>query len=188
MASLLSLQPSKTVEEKRELTRSKILNSPALPSSSGLLTSFGGLKREESISKSMTLNRNVLGVVVKKSKVDKNEAEKKKTGDKVDSGKNVVDHTKKEVKNSKEIGDNVDTNNSEVDTKNEMKTKEKVKTNILDTSKSDDTKIMNNVETNKIDFYDVNEIKSDAKVESIAVNGSNSLLLIGDYSSSDNSD
>ncbi|KOB70015.1 Uncharacterized protein OBRU01_16297 [Operophtera brumata] len=70
MASLLALRPSKSIEEKKELTRNKILNSPALPSSSGLLTSFGGLKKEESLSKSAQLTRNALGIAIKKSKVD----------------------------------------------------------------------------------------------------------------------
>lgn len=46
------------------------MNSPALPSSSGLLTSFGGLKKEESLSKSVQLTRNALGIAIKKNNVD----------------------------------------------------------------------------------------------------------------------
>ncbi|XP_049872761.1 coiled-coil domain-containing protein 130 homolog [Pectinophora gossypiella] len=70
MASLLSLRPSRSIEEKQNHTRSKILNSPALPSSSGLLTSFGGLKKEESLSKSAPLTRNALGITIKRSKTE----------------------------------------------------------------------------------------------------------------------
>lgn len=70
LASLLALRPSRSIEENKELTRNIILNSPALPSSSGLLTSFGGLKKEESLSKSVQLSRNALGIAIKRSKVD----------------------------------------------------------------------------------------------------------------------
>ncbi|XP_046977768.1 coiled-coil domain-containing protein 130 homolog [Vanessa cardui] len=70
MASLLSLRPSRSIEEKHSVARSKILNSPALPSSSGLLTSFGGLKKEESISKAVPLTRNSLGIMIKRNKIN----------------------------------------------------------------------------------------------------------------------
>ncbi|RVE50820.1 hypothetical protein evm_004569 [Chilo suppressalis] len=70
MASLLSLRPSRSIEEKESQVRNKILNTPALPSSSGLLTSFGGLKKEESLSKTSMLSRNSLGITIKKSKPD----------------------------------------------------------------------------------------------------------------------
>lgn len=70
MASLLSLRPSQSIEESQSTTRNKILNTPALPSSSGLLTSFGGLKKEESLSKSVPLSRNALGIMVKTKKVE----------------------------------------------------------------------------------------------------------------------
>lgn len=70
MASLLSLRPSRSIEEKQNYTRNKILNSPALPSSSGLLTSFGGLKKEDSLSKTTPLSRNSLGIMIKKPKLD----------------------------------------------------------------------------------------------------------------------
>ncbi|XP_063534839.1 coiled-coil domain-containing protein 130 homolog [Cydia strobilella] len=70
MATLLSLRPSKSIEEKQTSTRTKILNTPALPSSSGLLTSFGGLKKEESLSKNASLTRNALGIMIKKKRVE----------------------------------------------------------------------------------------------------------------------
>ncbi|CAH0720242.1 unnamed protein product, partial [Brenthis ino] len=72
MASLLSLRPSRSSEEAQKVNRNKLLHSPALPSSSGLLTSFGGLKKEESLSKSMPLTRNSLGITIKKSKQNEN--------------------------------------------------------------------------------------------------------------------
>lgn len=70
LASLLSLRPSRSIEETQNHTRSKILNTPALPSSSGLLTSFGGLKKEDSLSKTPLLNRNTLGILIKKPKIE----------------------------------------------------------------------------------------------------------------------
>ncbi|CAH2085045.1 unnamed protein product [Euphydryas editha] len=72
MAALLALRPSRTIEEKQSAVRSKIINSPALPSSSGLLTSFGGLKKEESLSKTVPLTRNSLGITIKRSKPNEN--------------------------------------------------------------------------------------------------------------------
>ncbi|KAJ8716426.1 hypothetical protein PYW07_003053 [Mythimna separata] len=72
MASLLALRPSRSIEETQNNTRIKILNMPALPSSSGLLTSFGGLKKEESLSKSTLLTRQTLGITFKRTKVDNN--------------------------------------------------------------------------------------------------------------------
>lgn len=72
LANLLSLKPSKSIEEKQIHVRKSILNSPALPSSSGLITSFGGLKKEEQLKKSKMLSRNLLGISVKK-KINKTE-------------------------------------------------------------------------------------------------------------------
>lgn len=95
MASLLSLCPSRSIEEKQNLTRKNILNSPALPSSSGLITSFGGLKKEEQLSKSMALTRNTLGITVKRNKL---ETEENKT--------KVVDSMQKS-ENCEEAGDNL---------------------------------------------------------------------------------
>lgn len=68
LASLLSLRPSRSIEETQSVVRNKILNSPALPSSSGLITSFGGLKKEESLSKTSSLTRNTLGITLKNTK------------------------------------------------------------------------------------------------------------------------
>lgn len=68
LASLLALRPSRSIEESHKNVRTKILNSPALPSSSGLITSFGGLKKEESLSKSSPLTRNILGITIKRNK------------------------------------------------------------------------------------------------------------------------
>lgn len=103
MASLLSLRPSKSIEETQTNTRSKILNMPALPSSSGLLTSFGGLKKEESLGKSTFLTRQTLGITFKRSKVENSSSlNKTKTaiGD-VTEDKNTVD--KAEVKDDPNI-------------------------------------------------------------------------------------
>ncbi|KAL4702573.1 hypothetical protein ACJJTC_018568 [Scirpophaga incertulas] len=75
MASLLSLRPSRSIEEKEGQLRSKIMNTPALPSSSGLLTSFGGLKKEESLSKSSVLTRTSLGITIKRNKIDETQKE-----------------------------------------------------------------------------------------------------------------
>ncbi|OWR53307.1 hypothetical protein KGM_209966 [Danaus plexippus plexippus] len=76
MAALLSLRPSRSIEESQSETRTKILNTPALPSSSGLLTSFGGLKKEESLSKSISLSRNILGITIKKAKKEDTDGDK----------------------------------------------------------------------------------------------------------------
>ncbi|CAG5002567.1 unnamed protein product [Parnassius apollo] len=73
LASLLALRPSRSIEESQSAVRSKILNSPALPSSSGLITSFGGLKKEESLSKSTSLSRNALGITIKRNKLSPKE-------------------------------------------------------------------------------------------------------------------
>nr|XP_021184383.2 coiled-coil domain-containing protein 130 homolog [Helicoverpa armigera] len=100
MASLLSLRPSRSIEESQNQTRNKILNMPALPSSSGLLTSFGGLKREESLSKSSMLTRHSLGITFKKSRVD-NSLDKAK--DKISE---VED--KNEVDDKSVVGDKIE--------------------------------------------------------------------------------
>lgn len=65
LASLLSLKPSRSIEESQNQTRNIILNSPALPSSSGLVTTFGGLKKEETLKKAFSLTRNSLGITIK---------------------------------------------------------------------------------------------------------------------------
>ncbi|KAG7298885.1 hypothetical protein JYU34_017342 [Plutella xylostella] len=95
MASLLSLRPSKSIEEKEIQNRNKLLNSPALPSSSGLLTSFGGLKKEEQLSKSTSWTRNSLGIMIKKSKPENSDTKdienKEKTTNDVGSKDNSAD-------------------------------------------------------------------------------------------------
>lgn len=150
MASLLSLRPSKTMEEKQELTRSKILNSPALPSSSGLLTSFGGLKKEESLSKSKILNRNTLGVVVKKSKID--DLKYEQTGDEItNNGTSILNISKNIIIDEKSASDKERT---ETDNNNER----------------------------------VNQKKLQAKNEYNGEMENTVPSLVGDYSSSENSD
>lgn len=98
MASLLSLHPSKSSEENLSNARSKIMNSPALPSSTGLLTSFGGLKKEDSLSKGFVLTRDKLGITVKRSKDD--EKNKKGSEESKDTIKAILD---KDVKASIEV-------------------------------------------------------------------------------------
>lgn len=111
MASLLALRSSKTVEENQSQTRSDILNSPALPSSKGLINTFGGLKKEESLKKAMQLTRNSLGINLRN---DKNE---------VDYGVNAVSVSKQSTKLS-------DTNVTKDEVvKDENKTKHEIKTN-----------------------------------------------------------
>lgn len=93
MASLLSLRPSKSIEETQTNTRSKILNMPALPSSSGLLTSFIGLKKEETLGKSTLLTRQTLGITFKRNKFE-NSSSLNTTKDErsdVSEDKNTVD-------------------------------------------------------------------------------------------------
>ncbi|KAJ0183074.1 hypothetical protein K1T71_001050 [Dendrolimus kikuchii] len=84
MAALLSLRPSRSLEENQTQVRSKIMNSSALPSSSsGLITSFGGLKNEDSLSKSIVLTRNALGINIKKNKLAENCKDKIETENKI---------------------------------------------------------------------------------------------------------
>lgn len=61
LAALLALKPSRDINEKQSDTRSEIINRPALPSSSGLITSFGGLKKEK-LLQNKPLTRNSLGI------------------------------------------------------------------------------------------------------------------------------
>ncbi|CAH2046779.1 unnamed protein product, partial [Iphiclides podalirius] len=109
LASLLSLRPSRSIEESRNVARSKILNSPALPSSSGLITSFGGLKKEESLSKNSPLTRNTLGITLKRNK----------SSEKEDSNTMLqVDNTEANVESKKEVdamsnNQSLDVNNAE---------------------------------------------------------------------------
>lgn len=79
MATLLSLRPSRSIEEQQVQSRKIILNSPALPSSCGLLTSFGGLKKEESLSKTSPISRSALGIMIKKNKLEESGSEEKES-------------------------------------------------------------------------------------------------------------
>ncbi|XP_013166268.1 PREDICTED: coiled-coil domain-containing protein 130 homolog [Papilio xuthus] len=90
LASLLALRPSRSIEESHKNVRNKILNSPALPSSSGLITSFGGLKKEESLSKNSSLTRNILGITVKRNKEG--------TTDLCSTEKKADENTKEDIK------------------------------------------------------------------------------------------
>lgn len=161
MASLLSLRPSKSVEESQTQTRSKILNTPALPSSTGLLTSFGGLKKEESLSKSNSLTRQGLGITLKRSKIDvKNSTNSKVSDTKEDS------RLEEKVTRSNDLKDSIKIN-SEVP--NKLENDEKV-----DLKKVD----ILNIKKDGVKNTCANDIAID-KVETKHVS------LVGDYSSSD---
>ncbi|XP_053604309.1 coiled-coil domain-containing protein 130 homolog [Plodia interpunctella] len=116
MATLLSLRPSRSIEEKQSLTRTNILNSPALPSSSGLITSFGGLKKEEYLNKNSPLTRNALGITVKRKK---DETNIKFDEDNKDEAKNYEKFIDKKDEDRKIISDGA---KSEKDGKVEVKT------------------------------------------------------------------
>ncbi|CAH2260110.1 coiled-coil domain-containing protein 130 homolog [Pararge aegeria] len=130
MASLLSLRPSQSSEESQNITRNKILNTPALPSSSGLLTSFGGLKKEESLSKCAPLTRNALGIMVKRKKVENiiegeiNGNESNNLGDKVKNYDEFKYTSKSEAKMETESKNNINNNEEKVqESKSENKEK-----------------------------------------------------------------
>ncbi|XP_063622357.1 coiled-coil domain-containing protein 130 homolog [Cydia splendana] len=201
MATLLSLRPSKSIEEKQTSTRTKILNSPALPSSSGLITSFGGLKKEESLSKNASLTRNALGIMIKKKRVEnsvnmetKGENSDVNVEEKVESD---VDKSTKEQKDTEMISNEINVGNAAL-TKNEtIKDKAEDK---LDSLKGE------MYATNQIISKDVEEInnvnceifkdrkESEVKVgdEEIKTNLENvkdvKVSLVGDYSSSGDGD
>ncbi|KAI5637633.1 hypothetical protein NE865_09616 [Phthorimaea operculella] len=173
MASLLSLRPSRSIEEKQSQTRNKILNSPALPSSSGLLTSFGGLKKEESLSKSSLLDRNALGIVVRKKR---KEDETSKEDDKSNESKicKVDEASKEDLKGNESIKSDRNRDSSITE---ESKIVKKHDSPVIsnESGHSPEIKLDSNV---KCDIKDV-EVKSDQKLQS----------LVGDYSSSeDNSE
>ncbi|CAH0683349.1 unnamed protein product [Spodoptera exigua] len=166
MASLLSLRPSKSVEESQTQTRSKTLNTPALPSSTGLLTSFGGLKKEESLSKSNSLTRQGLGITLKRSKIlEKNSTEDKKCNSKEYS--KIEDNL---ITESKDLKDDIckDIKLSEVPNKYEN-TDDQKKIDILNIKKDEVT--TPTTITNSSITIDKVETKK--------------LSLVGDYSSSD---
>lgn len=152
MASLLSLRPSKSIEESQNQTRSKILNMPALPSSSGLLTSFGGLKKEESLGKSTLLTRQTLGITFKRSKVENNSSlskNKDKVSD-LDEENTTLQNTEDEVINKNDgqhLFNNITPGSSEEEGNNEI----------------DDKKLNEKVENNE------KQIKRDSKDSEIVV-------------------
>ncbi|KAF9422721.1 hypothetical protein HW555_001715 [Spodoptera exigua] len=166
MASLLSLRPSKSVEESQTQTRSKILNTPALPSSTGLLTSFGGLKKEESLSKSNSLTRQGLGITLKRSKI----LEKKSTEDRECISEEDSKIEDKLITESKDLKDDIckDIKLSEVPNKYEN-TDDQKKIDILNIKKDEVTTPTTN--TNNSFTIDKVETKK--------------LSLVCDYSSSD---
>lgn len=117
MASLLSLRPSRSIEESQTQTRSKILNTPALTSSTHLLTSFGGLKKEELLSKSAPLTRNSLGITIKRSKTEGRSENK-------DNAENIA---VEDIFLHEKVKDNVKMKDiSEIKDQKEMKVEEKV--------------------------------------------------------------
>lgn len=161
MASLLSLRPSKSVEESQTQTRSKILNTPALPSSTGLLTSFGGLKKEESLSKSNSLTRQGLGITLKRSKIDvKNSTDNKVSDSKEDS------RLEEKVTKSNDLKDSIKIN-SEVPNKHENEEKIDLKKVDILSIKKDEVK---------------NTCENDIAVDKVETKH---VSLVGDYSSSD---
>ncbi|KAG6453905.1 coiled-coil domain-containing protein 130 homolog [Manduca sexta] len=184
MATLLSLRPSSSIEEKQKHTRNTILNSPALPSSAGLITSFGGLKKEEQF-KSTQLTRNSLGILIKKTKVADDKAAKIETVTRFES---IVPKEKTgivEMQNEKEryekLGCNVKDDDKTID---RVKSEEKIAHVIKNDEISTD---------NKIDSKAVNTIKNDDSPESknnvemvkdIGTHQVTGIKLLCDYSSS----
>ncbi|XP_041979807.1 coiled-coil domain-containing protein 130 homolog [Aricia agestis] len=160
MASLLALKPANSIEEIQKFTRNKIINSPVLPSSSSLLTSFGGLKKEESLSKSIPLTRNSLGITIK-NKIQNKDTTKTKE-DKTNDEKNAKSH------------------NDEI-SKKVLDKNDKVIVNINDNEKCTiNNEIVNDSHRNSI-TNDVN--KSHTEVGNVS--NVKPFSLVGDYSSSE---
>lgn len=208
MAALLSLRPSHTIEESQTVTRNKILNSPALPSSSGFLTSFGGLKKEESLNKCMPLTRNSLGITIKRSKSDS-----KDRPDTVSDTCKITDVITDKTNEIKEISSKSDNEIDKLNLNKKVKNNEdnsfeKKYLNINVTSKGiskDNFKIEYNlksgdteglIKTNSKDSLDktsydaitektvINNVKFDISFPQKNVNRSIGFSLVGDYSSS----
>ncbi|XP_061713916.1 coiled-coil domain-containing protein 130 homolog [Cydia pomonella] len=192
MATLLSLRPSKSIEEKQTSTRSKILNSPALPSSSGLLTSFGGLKKEESLSKNASFTRNALGIMIKKKKIENNVVEKEvensddngilitkeqKDTEVVSKENNVIKNvfSKDETLVKEKIGDKLDLAKGEINAKNQIINKSEELNDV-------NCKIFKDREESefKVGHGDDKRILDDVKDVKVS--------LVGDYSSSGDGD
>lgn len=90
MASLLSLRPSRTIEEKQTQVRKKILKTPVLASSSGISKDKIEFRRTH-------LTRCSLGIAIKKYKLD-DEVSKEDAGAEINKGeinlKDEVDNNK----------------------------------------------------------------------------------------------
>ncbi|XP_022827979.1 coiled-coil domain-containing protein 130 homolog [Spodoptera litura] len=165
MASLLSLRPSKSVEESQTQTRSKILNTPALPSSTGLLTSFGGLKKEESLSKTTSLTRQGLGITLKRSKIQN----KNGTDNKISETKEDSKLEQKLITESNNLKDSIKINSEVPNVPNKHENDVKVDQKKID---------ILNIKKDEVENTCANNIAVD-KVEAKNVS------LVGDYSSSD---
>ncbi|XP_047990175.1 coiled-coil domain-containing protein 130 homolog [Leguminivora glycinivorella] len=188
MATLLSLRPSKSIEEKQTSTRSKILNSPALPSSSGLITSFGGLKKEESLSKNAGLSRNALGIMIKRKKVE-DSGNLTKVENSEDVEKRVESDVKKSGKDYEDSeviskGINIDKDETIKDKEDKVGFEKEIDTKNLIINK-------NNEELNDFSneiFKDRNETEVKIGNEDIKSSLENAkdvkVSLVGDYSSS----
>lgn len=153
MASLLSLRPSRSIEESQTQTRNKILHTPALPSSSGLLTSFGGLKKEESLSKNSSLTRNALGITIKRSKI-----EIKDGNDNIKVA--LDDRPKYEIKdNLREAGDKINNGTDDSDVKDKKKDiKDTIKDNEdIKDKKKDSEDIKDNKQISLVGDYSSSE-------------------------------
>lgn len=89
MASLLSLRPSRTIEEKQTQVRKKILKTPVLASSSGISKDKIEFRRTH-------LTRCSLGIAIKRDKLD--DEVSKEAGAKINKGeinlKDEVDNNK----------------------------------------------------------------------------------------------
>ncbi|CAH0587161.1 unnamed protein product [Chrysodeixis includens] len=178
MASLLSLRPSKSIEESQSHARSKILNTPALPSSSGLLASFGGLKKEESLAKSSSLTRHALGIMIKKSRI-----EKKAPDDDIGKGKDVAEN-----------GNCIENANTEIESK-DLTTKEENKMNeeVIEAKSAEITKVDDKTNAkieekgNDVIVEDMEVIKDNNNVDDkkeVIETKDKKISLVCDYSSS----
>ncbi|KAL0879881.1 hypothetical protein ABMA27_002407 [Loxostege sticticalis] len=91
MASLLSLRPSRTIEEKQSQVRKKIFKSPVLPNSSSNAKEIKGI-----MNKTATITRTSLGIAIRKPKTDKEDI--KDNGDKKEENKEENEIVLEEIK------------------------------------------------------------------------------------------
>ncbi|XP_059052970.1 coiled-coil domain-containing protein 130 homolog [Achroia grisella] len=190
MATLLSLRPSRSIEEKQSFTRIQILNSPALPSSSGLITTFGGLKKEESLSKNAPLTRNSLGITIKKSKVEKEEIGIEKNLKLHENDEQYSEGTEKHNKLNNPVSPPLTRNSLEISFKESKVEKEEISTDSKANKQENDKKYCKQIEIdNKADNTTNNKVGNNVNKKEAIQNITNSLSLVGDYSSSgENSD